>query len=54
MTTPDEPESERQKALPPDLERLSPEEAAAALKLHNPPITVSTEFLAETIRRAGR
>jgi hypothetical protein len=43
------------KAVPLDLEGLSPEEAAEALKRHNPRITESTEFLAETIRqvRAG-
>jgi hypothetical protein len=38
-------------SLPLDLERLSPEEAALELKRHNPRLTESTEFLAETIRR---
>jgi hypothetical protein len=46
---------EAAKAVPLDLDGLSPEEAAAALKRHNPRLTESTEFLAETIRqvRAG-
>lgn len=38
-------------AVPLDLEALSPEEAARALKRHNPRLTESTEMLAETIRR---
>jgi hypothetical protein len=38
-------------SLPLELDGLSPEEAAAALKRQNPRITESTEMLAETIRR---
>lgn len=39
------------KAVPLDLEGLSPEDAAAALKRHNPRLRGSTETLAEAIRR---
>jgi len=38
-------------AVPLDLEALSPVEAAAVLKRHNPRIAGRTEMLAETIRR---
>lgn len=37
--------------LPLDLEALSPEAAARALKRHNPRLAGSEELLAETIRR---
>jgi hypothetical protein len=46
-----EPKMEATQAVPLDLEGLTPEQAAAALKRHNPRLTESTEMLAETIRR---
>jgi hypothetical protein len=43
--------AQTKEGLPLDLEGLSPEEAARALKRHNPRLRGSEEALAETIRR---